>query len=173
MPTRDAELVRKRLNDAHWPYSERGLFAVAVSAVDLALWDLLGKRLDVPLADLLGRWRSEVPICAVGGYRHEAALDLPELQSEMATFVALGCKAVKITIGVDDAADDVRRIAAVREVVGDGCRLVVDAFRSFRSLEDALRRLRLLEPFDLAYVEDPFTEAVAPLVADLRRRSGR
>ncbi len=166
------ELVRKRLNDAHWPYAERGLFAVAVSTVDLALWDLLGKRLDVPLAELLGRWRSEVPICAVGGYRHQAALDLAELQSEMASFIALGCGSVKITIGTDDAADDVRRIAAVREVVGDSCTLVVDAFRSFRSLEDALRRLRLLEQFDIAYVEDPFSEAVAPLVADLRRRSG-
>ena len=166
------ELIRKGMNDAHWPYAERGLFAVAVQPVDLALWDLLGKRLDVPLADLLGRWRSEVPICAVGGYRHHAALDLAELQSEMATFVAVGCKAVKITIGADDAADDVRRIAAVREVVGDGCTLVVDAFRLFRNLEDALRRFRLLEPFDLAYVEAAFSEAVAPLVAELRRRSG-
>jgi L-alanine-DL-glutamate epimerase-like enolase superfamily enzyme len=166
------ELVRRRLNDAYWSYAERGRFAVAASTVDLALWDLLGKRLDVSLADLLGRFRTEVPVCAVGGYRRQAALDLGELQDEMRSFVDVGCRAVKVTIGADDPATDVRRIAAVREVVGGECVLVVDAFRSFRSLEDALRRLRLLQGFDLAYVEDPFSEAVAPLVADLRRRSG-
>ncbi len=166
------ELIRRRLTGAHWPYGERGLFAVAASAVDLALWDLLGKRLDVPLADLLGRWRSAVPICAVGGYRRQSALDLDELQGELAGFVRLGCKAVKLTIGADDPATDRRRVAAAREVLGDECSLVVDAFRSFRSLEDALRRLRLLEPYDLSYVEDPFSESLAPLVADLRRRSG-
>jgi L-alanine-DL-glutamate epimerase-like enolase superfamily enzyme len=166
------ELIRRRVTGAYWSYAERGLFAVAASAVDLALWDLLGKRLGAPLADLLGRWRSEVPICAVGGYRSEAGLDLAGLQREMSGFVALGCRAVKITIGADDPATDERRVAAVREVVGDDCTLVVDAFRSFRSLEDALRRLRLLERFDLSYVEDPFSESLAPLVADLRRRSG-
>ena len=166
------ELVRKRLGDAHWPYAERGLFAVAASAVDLALWDLLGKRLDVPLTDLLGRWRDEVPLCAVGGYGGRRRSTLAELQEELVGFVALGCRAVKLTIGADDPATDARRLEAVREVLGAECTLVVDAFRSFTSLEDALRRLRLLEPFDLAYVEDPFSESLAPLVADLRRRSG-
>ena len=90
----------------------------------------------------------------------------------MSAYVGLGCRAVKITIGADDPATDASRVAAVREVVGDDCALVVDAFRSFASLEDALRRLRLLEPYDLSYVEDPFSESLAPLVAELRRRTG-
>ncbi len=166
------ELVRARLAGAFWPYAERGIFAVAASAVDLALWDILGKRFGVPLADLLGRCRTEVPVCAVGGYRRQGALDLVELQDELRGFVELGCRAVKVPIGADAPADDVRRLSAVREVMGDGCALVVDAFRSFTSLEDALRRLRMLEPFDLSYVEDPFSETVAPLVAELRRRTG-
>jgi L-alanine-DL-glutamate epimerase-like enolase superfamily enzyme len=166
------ELIRSRLAGAYWPYAERGLFTVAASAVDLALWDLLGKRLQTPLADLLGRFRDEIPVCGIGGYKLEGATGLDDLQAEMARFISLGCRAVKLTIGADDAATDARRIAAVREVVGEDCAVVVDAFRSFTSLEDALRRLRLLEPFDLSYVEDPFSESLAPLVADLRRRSG-
>jgi L-alanine-DL-glutamate epimerase-like enolase superfamily enzyme len=166
------ELVRSKLAGAYWPYAEHGLFSVAASAVDLALWDLLGKRLQAPLADMLGRCRREVPVCGVGGYKREGSTGLNDLQEEMAAFIRLGCKAVKLTVGADDATTDARRIAAVREVVGDDCAVVVDAFRSFMSLEDALRRMRLLEPFDLAYLEDPFSEALAPLVADLRRRSG-
>jgi L-alanine-DL-glutamate epimerase-like enolase superfamily enzyme len=166
------ESIRARLAGAYWPYAERGLFAVAASVVDLALWDMLGKRLGVPLADLLGRSRSEVPICAVGGYKRQGDVGLANLQEETAGFMRLGCAAVKLTIGADEPAADVARLAAVREVVGDDCTLVVDAFRSFASIEDALRRLRLLEQFDLSYVEDPFSESLAPLVAELRRRSG-
>jgi L-alanine-DL-glutamate epimerase-like enolase superfamily enzyme len=166
------ELIRARVAGAYWPYGERGLFSVAASAVDLALWDLTGKRLGVPLADLLGRLRDEVPICGVGGYARQGGEDIAALQAAMAGFAGLGCKAFKITIGAEDPATDARRVAAAREVVGDDSALVVDAFRSFRSLEDALRRLRLLEPFDLSYVEDPFSESLASLVAELRRRTG-
>ncbi len=166
------ELIRRHLSASHWPYAERGLFSVAASAVDLALWDMLGKRLGVPVADLLGKWRNEVPVCAVGGYSRRTPEDVTALQEEMARFVASGCKAVKLTIGADDPAADVRRLTAVREAVGEHCSVVVDAFRSFTSLEDALRRLRLLEPFDLSYVEDPFSESLSTLVADLRRRTG-
>jgi D-arabinonate dehydratase len=133
---------------------------------------LLGKRLDAPIADLLGRWRNEVPVCGVGGYKRSGTTGLADLQDEMSSLLRLGCKAVKITIGGDDPATDVNRVAAAREVVGERCTLVVDAFRSFASLEDALRRLRPLEQFDLSYVEDPFPESLAPLAADLRRRTG-
>jgi len=166
------ELIRSQITGAYWPYAERGLFSVAASAVDLALWDVLGKRSGVPLAELLGRWRTAVPICGVGGYARQGATGLEGLQDEMAGFVRLGCRAVKVTVGAAEPSADARRLASVREVVGGECVLVADAFRSFTSIEDALRRLRVLRPFDLAYVEDPFSESLAPLVADLRRRSG-
>jgi D-galactarolactone cycloisomerase len=166
------ELIREQIARANWPYSERGLFSVAASAVDLALWDVIGKRVGAPLADLLGRRRDEVPLCGVGGYSRQGADDISALQQEMTAYAELGCKAFKITLGVDDPATDARRVAAAREVIGDDAALVVDAFRSFASLDDALRRLRLIEPFDISYLEDPFSESLAPLVADLRRRTG-
>jgi D-arabinonate dehydratase len=166
------ELIRARLAGAYWPYAERGLFPVAASAVDLALWDLLGKRAGLPLADLLGRRRTAVPICPVGGYKRQGTTGIGALQEEMAGFLRLGCKAVKVTIGADEPELDVTRLAAVREVIGPEMLLVADAFRSFTSLDDALRRLRRLERFDLGYLEDPFSESLAPLVADLRRRTG-
>ncbi len=166
------EQIRAQLAGAYWPYAEHGLFSVAASAVDLALWDLLGRRIGVSVADLLGRRRNEVPVCGVGGYTRVGEGELDGLQEEMAGFLRLGCKAVKVTIGGGEPAADQRRLAAVREVIGDACLLVADAFRSFASLEDALRRLRQLEPFDLSYVEDPFSESLGPLTAELRRRSG-
>jgi L-alanine-DL-glutamate epimerase-like enolase superfamily enzyme len=166
------ELIRERVGRAHWQYAERGLYSVAASAVDLALWDVIGKRFGIPLADLLGRRRDEVPLCGVGGYSREGVDDIDGLQQEFAAYAGLGCKAFKMTMGVADPATDARRIAAAREVIGADAALAVDAFRSFVSMEDALRRLRLIEQYDLSYLEDPFSDSLAPLVADLRRRTG-
>ena len=129
-PTRP-ELIRRKLAGAYWSYADRGLFSVAASAVDLALWDLLGQRLGVPLADILGRSQNEVPVCGVGGYKLAGVDGLDQLQAEMSAFMDLGCRAVKLTVGADDPAADARRLAAVREVIGGDCALVVDAFRSF------------------------------------------
>jgi L-alanine-DL-glutamate epimerase-like enolase superfamily enzyme len=174
-PASSPEAIRRRLSDAYWPYAERGLFAVAASAVDLALWDMLGSRLGAPLADLLGRVRNEAPICGVGGYQRsgvEGPAALDQLQEDMASFMRLGCRAVKLTVGAASPRDDARRAAAVREVVGGDCAVVVDAFRSYRSLEDALRRVRLLDPFDLAYLEDPFPDTLTYLAAELRHKTG-
>jgi L-alanine-DL-glutamate epimerase-like enolase superfamily enzyme len=166
------EAVRQRLQDAYWPYSGQGLFQVALSTIDLALWDLLGKRHGASLATVLGQRRCTIPVCAIGGYTTDGDDGLASLQAEMANFLERGIRSVKITIGAGSPAWDAQRLAAVREVVGEACHLAVDAFRSFVSLEDAMRRLRMLEPFQPAYVEDPFPESLAPLIAELRQRAG-
>ena len=148
------------------------MFPAACSAVDLALWDLIGKRAGLPVADLLGRRHADVDACLVGGYSVLGADARADLEAEAAGFAALGARAVKVTIGGRPPGEDAQRVAVVRGVVGDDCLVVADAFRSFRSLDDALTRLRVLEPYGLSYVEDPFSESLAPLVAELRRRSG-
>lgn len=167
------EAVRARMSGAYWPYAEGSVFAVAASAVDLALWDLLGRRLGAPLADILGRMRDEVPATAVATYAVEPGTDTREaLEVELAGYRKLGFATVKLVVGAGSPDWDAGRLAVAREVLGEEARIVVDAFRSFAGLEDALRRLRRLEPYDLAYVEDPFSESLAPLVVELRRRSG-
>jgi L-alanine-DL-glutamate epimerase-like enolase superfamily enzyme len=166
------ERVRAELSGAYWPYSEQGLFPAACSAVDLALWDLTGKRAGLPVADLLGRRHARVDACLVGGYSILGADQLADLEAEASSFAALGARAVKLTVGGRPADEDAQRVATVRRAVGDDCLIVADAFRSFRSLDDALRRIRFLEPYGLSYLEDPFSESLAPLAAELRRRSG-
>lgn len=170
--SRRPEAVRELLSGAHWPYAERGLFAVAASAVDLALWDITGKRANLPLADLLGRRSNAVPVCMVGGYSLVGGEDLDGLESEFADFASRNAGAVKLTVGAGSPDLDAERVGLVRRAMGDECSIVVDAFRSFRNLDDALDRLRRIEPFGLAYVEDPFSESMAPLVSELRRRTG-
>jgi D-arabinonate dehydratase len=167
------QLVRERLLAAYWPYAEGSLFSVAVSAVDLALWDLSARRLGAPLVDLLGRRRRTVPMCAVADYAGEQSGDeLGRLRTEVSGYLEQGFRAVKLIVGARSPEADARRVAAVREMGGTDVRIVVDAFRSFTDVESALRRVRLLEPYGIAYLEDPFSESLERLNADLRRRSG-
>ena len=166
------ERARERAAGAYWSYAEQGLVAVALSAVDLAMWDLLGKRAGLPVVDLLGRRDDAVDACFVGGYSKAGAdRGLDALEAEMGGFVEVGARAVKLTIGGGSPGEDAERLRVVRSVIGDEPQLVVDAFRTFRSLDDARARLRLLEPFGIAYLEDPFAESLAPLIVGLKRHT--
>jgi L-alanine-DL-glutamate epimerase-like enolase superfamily enzyme len=167
------EALRARLAAAYWPYAERGLFSVALSAIDLALWDLLGQRAGLPLADLLGRRASRIPVCGVGGYVPQSAGDsLEALQADVERLAARGCGAVKIVVGAFEPAVDAERVRAVRDVVGDKVTLVADAFRSLAGLEPAVDLIRRLLPYNLSYLEDPFSDTVPRLSVELRRRTG-
>jgi L-alanine-DL-glutamate epimerase-like enolase superfamily enzyme len=166
------ELVRTTLTGALWQTSDAGLVASALSAVDLALWDLLGRRAQLPLADLLGRRRRTVPVCLVGGYAVEGGDGPGALGQQMADLASRRPAAVKITIGAGTPQEDRVRVGIVREAIGDAIQLGVDAFRSFAGLDDAIARVRLLEPLGLAYVEDPFPEVLAPLARELAARTG-
>jgi L-alanine-DL-glutamate epimerase-like enolase superfamily enzyme len=164
------EMVRRRLLSAYWPSADHGTFTAAVSALDLALWDAQGKRLGVPLARLLGQVSSDVPVCAVVGYVYDDRDATLHEQIEAA--VALGARSIKLVIGGASPERDARRVGLAREIGGPNVLLAVDAFRSFRDLDDAVRRVRALDAYDLSFVEDPFSETLAPLAAELRRRTG-
>jgi D-arabinonate dehydratase len=163
--------IHERLAGAFWPYAGQGLVPVAVSAVDLALWDALGKRLGAPVADLLGRHSCSVPLCGVAGYKRLDGDENEDLQTDLETLLNEGVRSFKLTIGADSPEVDAERLALARQIVGDDAPLAVDAFRSFRNLDDALRRLRLLQRFDLAFVEDPFPDTLPNLLGELGRRS--
>ena len=164
------EGVRGKLVSAYWPSADHGTFTAAVSAVDLALWDAMGRRLSVPVSRLLGEVRRAVPVCVVAGYVYDD--DDATLRRELEEAVSLGARSIKLVAGADSIERDRRRLALAREIVGDGVLLAIDAFRSFRDLDDAVRRVRALAAFDLSFVEDPFSETLAPLVRTLRERTG-
>ena len=100
-----------------------GIAAMAISAVDIALWDLKAKLLGVCLADLLPRFREHVPIYGSGGFCN---LTSAQLQAQVEGWVEDGFRSVKIKVG-RDADADLERIALVRSVVGDGVEIMVDA----------------------------------------------
>ncbi|MCQ8240636.1 enolase C-terminal domain-like protein [Rhizosaccharibacter radicis] len=104
-----------------------GLAATAISAVDAALWDLKAKLLDVPLATLLGRFRSAIPVYGSGGFT-----SYPDevLRDQLAAWVERdGCRAVKMKIGSEPDRDP-ERVRAAKDAIG-GAALFVDANGGF------------------------------------------
>ncbi|PFG19587.1 mandelate racemase/muconate lactonizing enzyme family protein [Serinibacter salmoneus] len=133
-------------------YAGRGGHATsAISAVDIALWDLLGRRAGLPLWVLFGGHDPRVPVYA-GGIDLELPVD--DLRRQADAFLAEGFRAIKMKVGRADLREDVARVAAMREHLGAGFPLMVDANMRW-SVDEALRACRALAPFDLGWIEEP------------------
>ena len=132
--------------------------SVAVGTIDMAVWDAVAKIAEVPLYRLLAdRYRDgvadeQVFVYAAGGY-YQPGKDLRALQDEMRGYLDMGYSVVKMKIGGDSLAEDLRRIEAVIAVTGSGNRLAVDANGRF-DLATAIEYARALEPYGLFWYEE-------------------
>jgi L-alanine-DL-glutamate epimerase-like enolase superfamily enzyme len=130
---------------------QEGLAMWGVAAIDVALWDLLARRLGVPAAQLFGINAQAVPVYGSGGW---LSYSDEQLADEVSSYVARGFAGVKMKIGGDEDRD-VRRVHAVRNAVGPKCLLMVDANQAL-SLDKAIRLARRLEDCRLDWFEEPF-----------------
>src|SRR5881227_108096 len=127
-----------------------GICAMAISAVDTALWDLKARLLDLPLVTLLGEVRDALPIYGSGGFTNDSN---EKLQDQLRGWVEQGISRVKIKIG-RDAKIDRQRVAAAREAIGEDVDLFVDANGAY-SRKQALAQGRAFEEFKVTWFEEP------------------
>jgi len=127
-----------------------GVTTIAMAGVDLALWDAAGRRASLGLADQLGRIRGTVGVYGSGVNLHYS---LDELVAQAERWVVAGYDAVKIKVGKPDLAEDVDRVAAVREVLGPRRQLMIDANQRW-DVGTAITALAALERFDLHWIEE-------------------
>ena len=128
-----------------------GPTVLALSALDIAVWDLKAKRAALPLWRLLGGFDANVP-CYAGGID----LDLPvdALLKQTDDNLGKGFRAIKMKVGRPDLGSDVARVAAMRKHLGDGFPLMADANMKW-TVEEAIRAARALQPYDLTWLEEP------------------
>jgi L-alanine-DL-glutamate epimerase-like enolase superfamily enzyme len=129
-----------------------GIAVLAIAAVDIAIWDLKSKVAGIPLHRLFGGYRDKVPVYNTDGGWLNHSLD--QLVEETREIVRAGFRGTKIKVGKEDPAEDVERIAAVREVLGPHRTLMVDANERFTQAE-AIRRAKMWEEFNLFWFEEP------------------
>jgi len=128
-----------------------GVAGYALSALDIALWDIVGKTAGLPLYKLWGAVTDRVPAYGSGGW---ASYPVDELVAEAQRYVAMGCRFYKMKIHHPDPRVNRERVEAVRKAVGDGVGLMVDVNQRLDVLA-AIRQASLLEDLGLVWYEEP------------------
>ncbi|WP_323100483.1 L-talarate/galactarate dehydratase [Intrasporangium sp. YIM S08009] len=129
-----------------------GVATQAISSVDTALWDVKARRAGLSLAKLLGAHRNAVDVYNTSGGYLQAPIE--EVCERASTARATGIGGIKVKVGQPDLREDLRRVAAVREHLGDGVPLMVDANQQW-DRTTALRAGRALGEHDLVWIEEP------------------
>jgi L-alanine-DL-glutamate epimerase-like enolase superfamily enzyme len=158
------ERIWRKLHDTpplKW-IGRAGVSHLALAAVDVALWDLLAKSLQLPLWKMLHRGK---PPSHLEAYNTDAgwlSIPLPELVSGCLRSLERGFKGVKIKVGSPDPLDDLARIEAVRKAIGPKHRLMIDVNGRW-TLDTALKLAPELDAYDLFWCEEPlhFDDLVA------------
>lgn len=127
-----------------------GVVSMAISAVDVALWDLKARLLDLPLCSLLGRARETVPVYGSGGF---TTYSDEQLRAQLGGWVADGIPRVKMKIGAHPE-DDLRRVQVAREAIGPQAQLYVDANGGY-TRKQALEQAEVFAPLGVVWFEEP------------------
>jgi len=168
MDIRDLEAVHARLWPEITPRGTRsGAGMAALSCLDMAIWDAIGKATGRSVAQMFGGARKEVDIYVTFGFGAYDEDQLVELARRLAD---QGFKCLKVLVGVAKGgiAEDARRVKVVRDAVGNRVSLALDANESI-TFDQAVRLCRLLDDTDIAFFEDPIAGNDPRELADLRR----
>ncbi len=141
-------------------------FVRAISAIDIALWDIKAKTAELPLYRLLGGSKTEIPLAAVAGYFPETR-STENLEEEIKGLVDEGYGLIKMCLPGADPLDDARLIERLIKAAS-GARLAVDAHWMWSDLETATHACRPLDDLGLDFIEDPFPPNLWRPTAELR-----
>lgn len=149
----DVERLWERLRDRSSDVSDRELYMHALGAVDSAIWDTIGRSLEVPLYELWGGYRETLPMIAIGGY-YEDGKGIDGLVEEALEYRELGFNGMKLKVGGVSVEEDLERLAAVCDELGPEFSIACDANQAW-DLDRALTFAEAAAGHDLAWLEEP------------------
>ena len=130
---------------------KQGVAAYALAALDIGLWDIAGKAAGLPLYKLWGAVTDRVPAYGSGGW---SKYSVDELVAEAQAYAAQGCRYYKMKIHHPDPRENRKRVAEVKQALGDGVRMMVDVNQRL-DVKGSLAQAALLEDLDLVWYEEP------------------
>ncbi|RZM04918.1 MAG: mandelate racemase/muconate lactonizing enzyme family protein, partial [Pedobacter sp.] len=147
----DTVKVFEKLNHANEYFGMQGLNRWAQGAFNIAMWDAWAKELGQPVWKILGASRTQVPIYGSGGW---ISYSIDELLDEVTTYKKRGFKAVKIKVGKPDWREDLERLKIIRERLGDGINIMMDANQGM-NVANALQLAREAKNLHINWFEEP------------------
>ena len=171
----DNQALFHRIKEHCWWYGDTGMANFAISALDIALWDLKGKALGLPIHQLLGgKLHDQLRACAS---THPSQARIEDLAAELAAHAADGYTAVKVGFGKTGDANlgvdpkrDIAYVHAVREALGDDVDFIVDLGKKTRwNYASGLKMAREFEKANLRWIEDPFAPTDIEAYTHLRQ----
>lgn len=153
----NVEVIWEMLYNKIKDYGLSGMTISALSGVDIALWDIIGKACNQPVHRLIGgAFRNKVQAYATGFYFKTFDRLNEEAVEEALKYKEQGFKAIKMKIGLGNHRKDIARVEAVRKAVGDDVEIMVDANHSF-TVPQAINIGRELERLDVSWFEEPIS----------------
>lgn len=156
------EAIWQQMKEHVWWYGEGGLASMAISAIDIALWDIKGKSLDMPIYQLLGgKMREKLPACASIHVRHATH---EENTAEIAGYIEQGFQSVKVGFGKKGHARlglekeyDLGFVHEVRKAIGGQKGFILDIGNNVNwDVAHAIRMTRAFEEYGIMWIEEPF-----------------
>lgn len=151
----DRDILLKKSMNSLYHLGYGGLHIAALGGIDMALWDLMGKRCNQPVTKLLGgKSRDKIMAYASTGYITESSTS-KELSDQIEHAMELGFKAVKIKIGMNPESDR-ERVKLTRQIAGKDVLILVDANGNYNR-NSALKSAQMIEEFDIHWYEEPLS----------------
>lgn len=151
-------------------FARRGILVSAISAIDVALWDLKGKILEQPVHLLLGgKKRDKIIPYATGMYFTKQDKLSDALCQEAKTYAGLGFRAMKMKVGLG-IEEDIENVKLVRAAIGPRIKLMIDANHAY-TLREAVLLARAVEPYDISWFEEPISPEYYEQYAELRSKT--
>jgi D-galactarolactone cycloisomerase len=166
----NTEVIWQKMYLRSLDYARRGIMLSAISAIDVALWDIKGKHLNLPVSVLMGgRKREEILPYATGLYFTNGHKLTEKLVEEALLYKEQGFKAIKMKVGLG-VKEDTHNVIKVREAIGADIDLMIDSNHAF-SLKEAVQLANNLEDSNIGWFEEPLSPEHYDDYADLRKRT--
>jgi L-alanine-DL-glutamate epimerase-like enolase superfamily enzyme len=147
----DTNVLFSNLREAQRNYGRDGVAATALSAIDIALWDLKAKLMGQPLCRVLGQMREGAPVYGSGGF---TTYSDEQLRKQLSGWASDGIPRVKMKIGTHPE-DDLRRVKIAREAIGDSTELFVDANGAYSRKQALWFAERFVSEYSVSWFEEP------------------
>jgi len=133
--------------------ANKAIFMQAIAAVDICLWDAIGRHLRQPLVRLLGAYRDRLPVIAIGGY-YSAGKGEQEFREELQSYQGAELAGIKMKVGMLPPREDAERVRFAREVVGPRFLIACDANQAWTTAQ-AIEFCKAVHGYDVRWIEEP------------------